>query len=64
MKQTNEIEEVPIELLSEPLDWFFAEHYRHRQLCSALHQVDHFKFFRIRRDHYPMPGSGQSLQAN
>lgn len=39
MKQTTEIEEVPLELLAEPLDWFFAEHYRHRQLCQMIDEV-------------------------
>ena len=39
MKQTTEIEEVPMELLAEPLDWFFAEHYRHRQLCQMIDEI-------------------------
>lgn len=25
-----------LDLLSEPLVWFFAEHYRHRQICDTL----------------------------
>lgn len=39
MKQTTEIEEVPLDLLAEPLDWFFAEHYRHRQLCQMIDEI-------------------------
>ena len=39
MQQTTEIEEVPLELLAEPLDWFFAEHFRHRQLCQMIDEV-------------------------
>ena len=34
-----EIEEIPRELMTEPLDWFFAEHYRHRQFCRLLTEV-------------------------
>jgi iron-sulfur cluster repair protein YtfE (RIC family) len=34
-----DIEEIPRELLHEPLDWFFAEHYRHRQLCRMIEEV-------------------------
>jgi len=30
------IESVPLDLLREPLVWFFAEHYRHRELCARL----------------------------
>lgn len=30
------IEPIPIELLCEPLVWFFAEHYRHRDVCKRL----------------------------
>ena len=30
------IERVPLDLLREPLVWFFAEHYRHRDVCSRL----------------------------
>lgn len=31
-----EIDPVPTELLTQPLDWFFAEHYRHRQFCTLI----------------------------
>lgn len=31
-----EIEDIPRELMRSPLDWFFAEHYRHRQFCRLL----------------------------
>ncbi|MFZ5729685.1 MAG: hemerythrin domain-containing protein [Pseudomonadota bacterium] len=34
-----DIEEIPRELLREPLEWFFAEHYRHRQLCRLVEEV-------------------------
>ena len=34
-----DIEEIPRELLRTPLDWFFAEHYRHRQFCRLLTEV-------------------------
>lgn len=30
------IEPIPADLLQEPLIWFFAEHYRHRDLCARL----------------------------
>jgi hemerythrin-like domain-containing protein len=30
------IESVPDELIKEPLNWLFAEHYRHRQLCKLM----------------------------
>jgi hemerythrin-like domain-containing protein len=30
------IEEIPAALMAEPLNWLFAEHYRHRQLCRLL----------------------------
>lgn len=31
-----EIDPVPTDLLTQPLDWFFAEHYRHRQFCTLI----------------------------
>ncbi len=34
-----DIEDIPQALLREPLDWFFAEHYRHRQLCRMIEEV-------------------------
>lgn len=30
------IESIPEALISEPLNWLFAEHYRHRQLCKIV----------------------------
>jgi len=30
------IEAIPLDLLREPLVWFFAEHYRHRDFCGRL----------------------------
>lgn len=30
------IDPLPLELLREPLVWFFAEHYRHRDVCKRL----------------------------
>jgi hemerythrin-like domain-containing protein len=30
------IEPIPLDLLREPLVWFFAEHYRRRDLCERL----------------------------
>jgi iron-sulfur cluster repair protein YtfE (RIC family) len=34
-----DIEEIPPELMLEPLNWLFAEHYRHRQLCRAIDRL-------------------------
>ena len=34
-----QIETVPAGLMAEPLDWFFAEHYRHRQLCRLVERL-------------------------
>lgn len=34
-----DIEDMPTHLLSEPLEWFFAEHFRHRQLCELIDQI-------------------------
>ncbi|MDP1631234.1 MAG: hemerythrin domain-containing protein [Caulobacter sp.] len=31
-----EMETLPLALLAEPLEWFFAEHYRHRQACRLM----------------------------
>jgi iron-sulfur cluster repair protein YtfE (RIC family) len=36
MKKSGFLEPVPLELLREPLVWFFAEHYRHRDVCKRL----------------------------
>ena len=37
--QTSLIERLPPELVHEPLNWLFAEHYRHRQLCQLIERV-------------------------
>jgi iron-sulfur cluster repair protein YtfE (RIC family) len=34
--QETEIEKLPDSLIHEPLNWLFAEHYRHRQLCRLI----------------------------
>lgn len=34
-----DIEDIPPELMLEPLNWLFAEHYRHRQLCRAIDRL-------------------------
>ena len=34
-----EIESLPPELVHEPLNWLFAEHYRHRQLCKIIEHI-------------------------
>lgn len=39
MSQTPRIEPLPPELVREPLNWLFAEHYRHRQLCQLIERV-------------------------
>lgn len=39
MIRTPFIEPMPQALLHDPLDWLFAEHYRHRQLCDLIDQV-------------------------
>jgi len=36
---TTEIEAIPLHLLAEPIEWFFAEHYRHRQACKLIEDV-------------------------
>ncbi|HEY9216477.1 MAG TPA: hemerythrin domain-containing protein [Phenylobacterium sp.] len=33
------IEDMPLPLLAEPLEWFFAEHFRHRQLCDMIDEA-------------------------
>lgn len=33
---TTQIEAIPLHLLAEPIEWFFAEHYRHRQACKMI----------------------------
>lgn len=39
MTRTPFIEPMPQALLHEPLDWLFAEHFRHRQLCDLIDRV-------------------------
>jgi len=39
MSQIPRIEPLPPELVHEPLNWLFAEHYRHRQLCQLIERV-------------------------
>ncbi len=39
MSQTPQIEPLPAGLAREPLNWLFAEHYRHRQLCRLIERV-------------------------
>lgn len=36
---TTQIEAIPLHLLAEPIEWFFAEHYRHRQACKMIEEV-------------------------
>lgn len=31
-----DVDPVPTDLLTQPLDWFYAEHYRHRQFCALV----------------------------
>lgn len=30
------IDDIPPKLLAEPVEWFFAEHFRHRQFCRLM----------------------------
>jgi len=39
MSPTPQIEPLPAGLVHEPLNWLFAEHYRHRQLCRLIERV-------------------------
>jgi hemerythrin-like domain-containing protein len=39
MSQMPQIEPLPAGLVHEPLNWLFAEHYRHRQLCRLIERV-------------------------
>lgn len=39
MSRGRHIEAMPHELMCEPLEWLFAEHYRHRQFCVLIEQV-------------------------
>lgn len=33
------LEALPVSLLAEPINWLFAEHYRHRQLCALIEGI-------------------------
>ena len=33
------IAEIPRPLIRQPLDWFQAEHHRHRQFCALMHEL-------------------------
>ncbi|WP_334162884.1 hemerythrin domain-containing protein [Phenylobacterium sp.] len=33
------LEDIPPALMGEPLEWFFAEHYRHRQFCRFVQET-------------------------
>lgn len=33
------VAEAPDELLHDPIEWFFAEHHRHRQFCYAMQRA-------------------------
>ena len=39
MNESPRIEPLPADLVHEPLNWLFAEHYRHRQLCRLIERV-------------------------
>lgn len=39
------IEPISPELMAEPLDFFFAEHFRHRQLCHLIDELSSSTFF-------------------
>ncbi|MGZ9099244.1 MAG: hemerythrin domain-containing protein [Brevundimonas sp.] len=39
MSESPRIEPLPADLVHEPLNWLFAEHYRHRQLCRLIERV-------------------------
>jgi len=41
----SEIEPISPELMAEPLDFFFAEHFRHRQLCRLIDRLGATVFF-------------------
>ncbi|MFN3522088.1 MAG: hemerythrin domain-containing protein [Phenylobacterium sp.] len=43
------IEPIPPELIADPLNFFFAEHYRHRQLCRAIDELAAATFFDAER---------------
>lgn len=39
MKDAPVIEPIPTALMAEPLNWLFAEHYRHRQFCGLIERI-------------------------
>lgn len=39
------IEPISPDLMTTPLDFFFAEHFRHRQLCGLIDQLSRTTFF-------------------
>ena len=39
MASTTIIEPMPDDLIHEPLEWLFAEHYRHRQLWGVIERI-------------------------
>lgn len=41
----NTIDEIPKTLIRQPLDWFVAEHYRHRQFCALMHELSRSVLF-------------------
>jgi hemerythrin-like domain-containing protein len=43
------IEAIPSDLVADPLNFFFAEHYRHRQLCNAIEDLAASSFFDAER---------------
>jgi hemerythrin-like domain-containing protein len=34
-----QVSETPVDLLAEPIAWFFAEHQRHRQFCDLMQRA-------------------------
>jgi iron-sulfur cluster repair protein YtfE (RIC family) len=39
VKHAPAIEPIPTALMAEPLNWLFAEHYRHRQFCALIERI-------------------------
>ncbi|WP_297695200.1 hemerythrin domain-containing protein [Phenylobacterium sp.] len=39
------ITDIPKTLIKRPLDWFTAEHYRHRQFCALMHGLSRAVLF-------------------
>lgn len=44
-RSDSRIEPISPELMATPLDFFFAEHFRHRQLCGLIDQLSTATFF-------------------